>query len=69
MNTSDLTRIGRRAFLKNGSLLLAATGLDLAAPRWVTAVDVPAKDSLRFGMLTDLHYADKPPAGEGSPPN
>lgn len=50
--------IGRRAFLRNGTLVLAATA---TAPCSLLAEE-PA-DVLRVGLITDLHYADKPPAG------
>lgn len=45
----------RRAFLADGTLLLAA---GLARD----AVAAPAT-GLSFGLVTDIHYADKPPAG------
>lgn len=53
----EIQRLGRRAFLQNGTLLLAATANS-------TAIfgDGPGP-SIRFGLVTDLHYADKPPAG------
>jgi len=51
--------LGRRAFLQGGALTLLAAGLD--APR-LFAAD-PAAAKVRFGLLTDLHYADKPPIG------
>ncbi len=54
----EIFQIGRRAFLKNGALILS------------TAVSTPAaligKETatlLKIGLVTDLHYADKPPAG------
>lgn len=48
---------GRRAFLRNGSLVLAAGSLvDFARAE-------EAKSAVRFGLVTDLHYADKPSAG------
>lgn len=50
--------IGRRAFVVNGTLVLAATAI--APAKSMTATE-PA--DLRVGMITDLHYADKPPAG------
>jgi alkaline phosphatase len=51
----------RRAFLKNGSLILAATGL---ANRHVLAEEAEANGkAVRVGLITDLHYADKSPAG------
>ena len=51
--------MGRRAFLKGGTLLLAGSVL---APAQVLAAagDTP---KLRFGLATDLHYADRPPGG------
>jgi predicted phosphodiesterase len=53
-------RLGRRAFLQNGTLLLSATAsLDASL---LFAAD-ERKSKLRLGMVTDLHYADKPPAG------
>ncbi len=63
MTVADSTPIGRRAFMKNGSLVLAALGGDLGATRPVGAADGPDKGGVRFGLITDLHYADKPPAG------
>ena len=49
--------LGRRAFLRNGSLVLAAGSLvDFARAD-------EAKSAVRFGVVTDLHYADKPSAG------
>ena len=54
-----LHRIGRRAFLKSGTLLLAGSALlpgDLLA-----ATDERA--TLRLGLVTDLHYADKDARG------
>lgn len=50
---------GRRAWLRNGSLLLAAAATT-QAPLIFAEDSTPA---LRIGLLTDLHYADKPPAG------
>ena len=52
-------RLGRRAFLQNGTLLLAATAtLDTSL-----LFAQEQKSKLRIGMVTDLHHADKPPAG------
>lgn len=59
----DTTGLGRRAFLKGGSLVLAAAGLDLTSATRLLADDARAAGGLRFGLVTDLHYADKPPAG------
>ncbi|PAY17960.1 alkaline phosphatase [Rhodopirellula sp. SM50] len=51
-------RLGRRALLRNGTLLLGAATLPVAA---ASAADDTAR--LRVGLVTDLHYADKPAAG------
>ena len=56
------TTLNRRAFLKNGSLVLAAGCLQAARPASAFP-DETAADVLRVGLITDLHYADKPPAG------
>jgi predicted phosphodiesterase len=49
--------ISRRQIIKRGALCLAA-----ANSSSLFAADETAKPVLRFGMLTDLHYADKAPA-------
>jgi len=49
--------ISRRAALVGGGLILAAAG---HPP--LLAQESPQRQ-LRFGVVTDLHYADKPPAG------
>lgn len=59
--THTTTRIGRRAFLANGSMVLAA-GLDPTPCARLLADDGP-KRGVRVGLVTDLHYADKPAAG------
>lgn len=54
----------RRVFLQNGSLLLLAAGSVTTAAtdsRVTNAAD--AQRRVRIGLITDLHYADKPPAG------
>lgn len=58
----DRIILGRRAFLQNGSLLL--TGL-VASPlsHFATAAESEQRGAVRIGLVTDLHYADKPPAG------
>ncbi|MFH5805809.1 metallophosphoesterase family protein [Alienimonas sp. DA493] len=60
--------LGRRAFLRGGALTLLAAGTDLAAA--APAAGGPGSKpgpgpapGVRFGLLTDLHYADKPAAG------
>ncbi|HSG72751.1 MAG TPA: alkaline phosphatase [Planctomycetaceae bacterium] len=56
--TESIDRLGRRAFLRNGVLVLAAANTSLSS---IFADEQQAK--LRVGLVTDLHYADKPPAG------
>lgn len=62
MSHPTATHIGRRAFLKGGTLVLAA-GLDAVPASALVTPDTPVVGGVRFGLLTDLHYADKPPAG------
>lgn len=59
-NSTNITPsdLGRRAFLHNGTILLAAATVDASA---LFADEQAPK--LRVGMVTDLHHADKPPAG------
>ncbi|TWT75055.1 metallophosphoesterase [Allorhodopirellula solitaria] len=54
----DSQRLGRRALLENSTLLLTAASM---APATVFADDVPSP--FKIGLVTDLHYADKPVAG------
>ena len=50
--------LGRRTFIKNGALILTTATMD------VSSVFADEKEpSLKVGLVTDLHYADKPPAG------
>jgi alkaline phosphatase len=49
--------IGRRAFVKSGALTLLATRAGVAAPT------DDGDDSMNIGLVTDLHFADKPAAG------
>ncbi len=58
ISTSQIP-LGRRAFLKHGSLVLLGAGLASSS----NAFADDAKPKLRAGLVTDLHYADKPPAG------
>ena len=51
-------RLGRRAWLKQGTLVLTAASLHSAK---LFAADEVAR--LRVALVTDLHYADKAPAG------
>jgi predicted phosphodiesterase len=55
---NDPIRLGRRAFLQGGTLVLTAGSL--------CAAKLPAADEgarVRVGLVTDMHYADKAPAG------
>lgn len=56
--------IGRRAFLQRGSLFLVANATAMAASE-LFAEDSTSQ-TLVFGLMTDLHHADKPPAGSRS---
>ncbi len=57
-NVSGSICLGRRAFVRGGTLVLAA------APLHAGRVFANAEPSrLRVGLLTDLHYADKAPVG------
>ena len=49
----------RRAFLRDGVLILAAAGLD-ASSVFAARNEKPA---LKIGLVTDLHYADRAPGG------
>jgi alkaline phosphatase len=55
-------RIGRRAFLERGALWLLAFA---SGSRFMRSVGEELSDAplLKIGLLTDLHYADRPPAG------
>lgn len=60
MNNANIPcRIGRRAFLKHGTLVLSAGAL--CSPRLLMAKDDGPR--LRVGVVTDLHYAEKAPSG------
>lgn len=51
----------RRSFLQNGSLVLLGAGLNSSFMKRLVADDNQRR--VRIGMVTDLHYADKPSAG------
>jgi alkaline phosphatase len=57
-DTNDLTR---RAFVRDGSLLLFGVGASCPSKLLAALDDV--KPNVRIGLVTDLHYADKAPAG------
>jgi len=58
MSNVAITKLGRRAVLQSGTLILGATAV---TPAMLAADAKPA--ALRFGLVTDMHYADKAPAG------
>src|SRR6187401_1746293 len=53
--------MNRRRFLRDGSLLLLGAGI-AGSPLASLAAAEP-QHRVRIGLVTDLHYADKPPAG------
>ncbi len=57
MHPND-TRIGRRVFVRDGTLVLSAI-----AARPDRLFGDENTEQLRFGLVTDLHHADKPSAG------
>lgn len=57
-NPGNAQQLSRRVFVRNGTLILAATSMRASS---VFANDKP--EPLRIGLITDLHYADKRPAG------
>lgn len=60
----DDRRFSRRALIHGSSLFLAGAGLTGPGLAWLLAEDrTGAKPAARVGVLTDIHFADKPPAG------
>ncbi|QDT45383.1 3',5'-cyclic adenosine monophosphate phosphodiesterase CpdA [Gimesia alba] len=55
--------LGRRAFLKNGTLFLAGVSSPALGMLSARAAESKQRGTVRIGLVTDLHYADKPPAG------
>ncbi len=53
-------RLNRRGFLRGGTLFLAAGSLARGSAPIASAGE---RSLVRFGVITDLHYADKPAAG------
>lgn len=58
MSKTNVSLLGRRAFLKSGTLVLTAAAVD----RTLFGAD-EQEAVLRVGLVTDLHFADKAPAG------
>ena len=54
-------RLTRRTFLQHGTLFLV--GPTLARVAQAAPDETAQKPLVRIGMVTDLHYADRPPAG------
>ncbi len=57
------TKTTRRAFLQSGSLFLLAASLEGSRAARLLSDEPARKPSVRIGLVTDLHYADKAPAG------
>ena len=55
----DPLACNRRTFLHRGSCYLLAAGAGLASAEALFASDAQPKPAVRFGMVTDMHYADK----------
>ena len=53
----------RRMFLQRGSCYLLAAGMGLGSADKLLAAGANAKPAVRFGMVTDMHYADKQTRG------
>ncbi len=53
----------RRAFMQGGAMLLLGAGANWSASSKLWADEGTERSSVRVGMATDLHYADKAPAG------
>jgi len=60
MAKNSISTTNRRAFLRDGTLILIASGATLPA---LAGDSTPGKRKVRVGLVTDLHYADKPAAG------
>src|SRR5690242_12727375 len=61
-SNDQVTRVGRRAFLRGGTLVLLASVLDWSSAGKLFG-DEAARPAVRLGLVTDLHYADKPQKG------
>ena len=62
MNISPSEKKSRREFVSNGILVLAAVA-GLGLQKSIPAANASPSVSLRIGLITDLHHADKPAAG------
>ena len=59
MNTPQIDYESRRAFIRNGTLVLSASAF--SCPLAIATEE--SASALRIGLVTDMHYADKPSAG------
>ncbi len=55
----EYANLGRRAFLWQGALVMSAASSHPLHWNW----GLNKSNHLRFGLVTDMHFADKPPAG------
>ena len=55
----DRLACNRRTFLHRGSCYLLAAGAGLASAQTLLAAESQTKPAVRFGMMTDMHHADK----------
>lgn len=62
MKSIEGPKLGRRAFLCGTTLVLTASPTTASETHAEQLPESP-EDGIRFGLVTDLHYADKPPAG------
>ena len=60
---TEASQLSRRAFVRNGSLFLLGAGLGSSHVAGLFAAEADAKRRVRIGLITDMHYADKAPAG------
>jgi alkaline phosphatase len=58
-----IKQLSRRAFVRGSSLLLFGASFDGMKPQALFAGEADADPVLQIGLVTDLHYADKSPAG------
>src|ERR1051325_1826730 len=64
LHHTEASLFSRRKFLSSGATVIASAAIHGALrPAQLLAADSAATPALRFGMITDVHYADKPPAG------
>ncbi len=59
----NLAKPTRRAFVRNGSLFLLGAGATVSRLPSLLAEELGSRGDVRVGLITDLHYADKPPGG------